>query len=119
LTTKSIDLGVRVASPQSPPAQRRDARRLEGMSTEAGYDTLRDFLRKVLAEAVARLVAEARVVSEEEAQQKAARLFGWKRNGAAIQAALVRVVETLSDDGRVERESGELRSRAGGGYGAE
>jgi very-short-patch-repair endonuclease len=62
-----------------------------------------------LAEAVARLVAEARVVTEEEAQQKAARLFGWRRNGPAIQAALMRIVEQLADEGRVEREGGQLR----------
>ena len=58
-----------------------------------------------LAEALARLVGDARIVTEEEAKQRAARLFGWARNGPAIQAALARVVEDLADDGRVKRDA--------------
>jgi very-short-patch-repair endonuclease len=62
-----------------------------------------------LAESLARLVEEARLVTDEEAVMRVARLFGWRRTGPAIQAALSRVVEGLIDDGRVKREGAYLR----------
>ncbi len=90
------------------PNQRTDLVRVPHEADERSDREIKHVPDIELAEAVARLVSEARVVTEEEAQQKAARLFGWRRNGPAIQAALNRVVEHLHADGRIERADGQL-----------
>ncbi|RKQ90984.1 uncharacterized protein DUF3320 [Solirubrobacter pauli] len=61
-----------------------------------------------LAEAITRFVADARIVTEDEVKQKAARLFGWARAGSAIQAALTRAVEELTRSGRLTRNGSDL-----------
>jgi very-short-patch-repair endonuclease len=92
------------------PNQRVDLVRVPQDGDERTQRDVRQVPDVELAEAVARLVGEARVVTEEEAQQRAARLFGWRRNGTAITAALTRVVEQLADEGVVERSGSELRA---------
>ncbi len=62
-----------------------------------------------LGEALIRMVGEARVVSDDELLRQTARLFGWKRTGPAIQAALTRAVEQLAAEGRLQREGATLR----------
>jgi very-short-patch-repair endonuclease len=62
-----------------------------------------------LAEAIVRLVAEARIVSDAELVIRVARMFGWRRTGPAIQATLARIVDGLVDEGRLSRRDGLLR----------
>lgn len=92
------------------PNQRTDLVRVPVAGDERSEREVRQVPDVELAEAVARLVAEARVVTTEEAQQKAARLFGWRRNGPAIQAAMARAVDELAASGRLERADGVLRA---------
>jgi len=92
------------------PNQRVDLVRVPSERDERSQRDVKQVPDVELAEAVARLVAEARVVEEEEALQRTARLFGWRRNGPAIQAALERVLENLADQGRVERVHSRLRA---------
>jgi very-short-patch-repair endonuclease len=62
-----------------------------------------------LARAVALLVSEAHIVTETEAHQRAARIFGWRRTGPAITAALTRAIEQPLDQGLIQRSGAELR----------
>jgi very-short-patch-repair endonuclease len=62
-----------------------------------------------LAEAIIRLVTDARLVSDDEAATQTARLFGWRRNGLAIRTALARVIDQLIDEGRLARDGDSLR----------
>ena len=59
-----------------------------------------------LAQAVALLVSEAHIVTEAEAHQRTARIFGWRRTGPAITAALTRAIEQLLDQGVIQRSRG-------------
>ena len=63
-----------------------------------------------LSEAVARLVNEARAASSTELQQRTARIFGWRRNGSSIQAALARTIDELVAGGRVRRVGDRLEA---------
>jgi hypothetical protein len=64
-----------------------------------------------LSEAVARLVSEARSASSSELQQRPARIFGWRRNGPWIQAALTRTIDDLVASGRIRRVGDHLEAR--------
>jgi very-short-patch-repair endonuclease len=92
------------------PNQRVDLVRVPVAGDERTLREVKQVPNVELAEAVGRLVAEARVVTEEEAQQKAARLFGWRRTGPAIAAALTRAVEQLAEEGVIVRAGDELRA---------
>ena len=63
-----------------------------------------------LSAAVARLVTEARSASTAELQQRAARIFGWKRSGPWIQAALARTIDELVATGRIRRVGDHLEA---------
>jgi hypothetical protein len=64
-----------------------------------------------LAQAVERLVNEARSASSAELQQRTARIFGWRRNGPWIQAALTRTIDELLATGRIRRVGEHLEAR--------
>ncbi|HWT93659.1 MAG TPA: DUF3320 domain-containing protein, partial [Solirubrobacteraceae bacterium] len=95
------------------PNQRTDLVRYPVEEDERTYREVKQVPDVELAEAAARLVREARVVTEEELQQRTARLFGWRRRGTAIRPALGRIVEQLLADGVIERTGDELRAPAG------
>ena len=64
--------------------------------------------------AVLGIVRDARVVDGEVVSQAVARLFGWRRQGADIQAAVLAAVSRLLSDGRlVAVGDGLLRTAAG------
>ncbi len=64
-----------------------------------------------LAQAVERLLNEARSASSAELQQRTARIFGWRRNGPWIQAALTRAIDELLTTGRIRRVGEHLEAR--------
>ena len=92
------------------PGQRIDVVRVPCPDDERTQREVKHVPDVELGEAIARLVADARIVSEDEVKQRAARLFGWARVGPGIQAALTRVVEDLAASGRVVRAGGELHA---------
>ncbi len=92
------------------PGQRIDIVRIPRADDERTQRDVKHVPDVELGEAIARLVADARIVTEDEVKQRTARLFGWARVGAGIQAALTRVVEDLAASGRVVREGGELHA---------
>jgi hypothetical protein len=91
------------------PNQRTDLVRVPGEGDERTEREVKHIPDVELAHALSRLIADARLVTDEEALTRTARLFGWRRNGSAIQAALSRVIEQLIDSGHVSREADHLR----------
>ena len=63
-----------------------------------------------LAQTIERLVTEARSASSAELQQRTARIFGWRRNGPWIQAALTRTIDELVATGRIRRVGDHLEA---------
>jgi Arc/MetJ family transcription regulator len=101
---------TRCGNAVSTPTQRTDVVRGPHDFDEASEREVRHVPDVELAEAVAQLVAEGRIITDDELQQRTARLFGWKRNGPAIQAALTRALEKAIDSGRVIRADGYLEA---------
>ncbi|SHK25733.1 Part of AAA domain-containing protein [Pseudonocardia thermophila] len=65
-----------------------------------------------LALALENLVRDAGAISEADAMVNVARIFGWGRIGAGIQARLTSIVDTLVEQGRLRRAEGELSAEA-------
>jgi hypothetical protein len=94
---------VRRGNAVATPTQRTDIVRVPQALDGHSEREVRHVPDVELTEAVAKLVAEGRIITGEELRQRTARLFGWKRNGPAIQAALNRAVEDAIESGRVIR----------------
>jgi very-short-patch-repair endonuclease len=92
------------------PNQRTDVVRIPADGDEATVREVRHIPDVELAHALLRLIADARLVSDDEALTRTARLFGWRRNGPAIQSSLTRVIEQLIDAGRLVRDGEYLRA---------
>ncbi len=101
------------------PNQRTDLVRVPREGDERSEREVKHVPDVDLAEAVARLVAEARWSLRRRRTRRRLGCSDGGANGPAIQAALVRVVEGLSDQGRIERDSGELLCGRASGCGTE
>jgi hypothetical protein len=99
---------VRCGNAVATPTQPTDVVRVPQDFYETSGREVRHVPEVELTEAVAKLVAEGRIITGEELRPRTARLFGWKRNGPAIQAALNRAVEDAIQSGRVIRADGYL-----------
>jgi hypothetical protein len=91
------------------PNQRTDVVRIPQPGDKRTERDVKQVPDVELAQALALLVRKARIVTEAEAQQRTARIFGWRRTGPAITAALTRAIEQLADHGVIQRSEGDLR----------
>jgi very-short-patch-repair endonuclease len=92
------------------PNQRTDLVRIPVEGDERTEREVKHVPDVELAEALHRLVADARLVTGDEALVRTARLFGWRRSGSSIRGALTRVIEQLLDERRITRDGDYLRA---------
>ncbi len=62
--------------------------------------------------AISRIVREAHAITPEEVSVRVARLFGWKRRGHDVRAALDEATKTLTDSGELVLDGGHLKPAA-------
>ncbi len=97
------------------PRQRVDIVRVPHDDDPRSRRDVREISDIELGQALVRLVSDARVIDRDEATRSTARLFGWRRSGPSIAAALNRVVDQLAEADLIVRDGALLKPAARGG----